>query len=125
MKLIPPANVKEARHFLGSTGYYHKFICNYVDIAYPLNCLTQKTQPFMWTVECQVSFNMLQFRLTNTPIVQLPDPNKPYLLFTDARKFCYSGVFTEASTAGSNEALMKILTSQTLHTSVKSQTQDF
>ena len=40
MKLKPPTNVKEVRHFLGFTDYYHKFICNYVDNAYPLNCLT-------------------------------------------------------------------------------------
>ena len=42
MKLKPPTNVKEVRHFLGLTGYYHRFICNYADIAYPLNCLTGK-----------------------------------------------------------------------------------
>ena len=38
MKLKPPTNMKEVRHFLGLTGYYQKFICNYVDITYPLNC---------------------------------------------------------------------------------------
>ena len=79
---------------------------------HPLNCLTHKAQPFIWTPECQASFDMLCSRLTNTPIVQLPDPNKPYLLFTDVSKFCYSGVLTQASTEDSNEALLKILTSE-------------
>ena len=74
MKLKSPTNVKEVRHFLGLTGYYHKCNCNYTDIVYPLNCLTHKAQPFIWTPECQASLNMLQLRLTNTPIVQLPDP---------------------------------------------------
>ena len=59
MKLKPPANIKEVRHFLALTGYCHRFICNYVDIAYPLNCLTCKAQPFIWTLECQASFDML------------------------------------------------------------------
>ena len=76
---------------------------------HPLNCLTHKAQPFIWTPECQASFNMLCSRLANTPIVQLPNPNKPYLLFTDTTKFCYSGVLTQASTQDSNEALLKIL----------------
>ena len=103
----PPTNIKEVRDLLGLTGYYHKCICNYADIANPLNCWTCKAQLFIWTLECPS-------RLANTPIVQLPDPIKPYLLFTDAIKFCYSGVLTQASTADSNEALMKILTSEAL-----------
>ena len=59
LKLKPPTIVKDIRHFLGLTGYYCKFICNYADIAYPLNCLTHKVQPFVWTPECQASFKML------------------------------------------------------------------
>ena len=73
MKLKPPTNIKEARHFLGLTGYYQKFICNYADIAYLSNCLTNEAQPYIWTPECQASFDMLYLRLANTPIIQLPD----------------------------------------------------
>ena len=29
MKLKLPTNIKEARHFLGLTGYYRKCTCNY------------------------------------------------------------------------------------------------
>ena len=78
MKLKPPTNVKGARHFLGLTGYYWKFICNYADTylvgMHPLNCLTHKAQPFKWAPECQAGFDMLHLGLTNTPIVQLHDP---------------------------------------------------
>ena len=83
MKLKLPTNIKEVKHFLSLRGYYRKFICNYTDIAHPLNCLTRKSHPFIWTPECQSSFDMLYSHLANTPIVQLPDPNKPYLLFPD------------------------------------------
>ena len=93
-----PTNIKEVRHFLGLTGYYQNFICNYADITHPLNCIMCKSQPFVWTPECQASFDMLHSWLTNTPIVLLSDPNKPYLLFTDMSKFCYSGVLMQAST---------------------------
>ena len=81
-------------------------------------------QPFVWTPESQASIDMLCLRLTNTAIVQLCDPNKPYLLFMDASQFCYSGVLNQASTADSNEVLMKILTSQATLTSIESQKQD-
>ena len=58
------------------------------------------------------------------PIVQLPDPNKLYLLFMDASKFCYSGMLTQASTDESDEVLIKLLTNKDPLKSVKSQTQD-
>ena len=40
------------------------------------------------------------------------------------RKLCYSGVFIQASTEDSNEALLKILTSEASLKSVESQIQD-
>ena len=110
LKLKPPTNIKEVRHFLGLTSYYRTFICNYSEITHPLNCLTHKSQPFMWTPEYQSSFDMLCSRLANAHIVQLPDPNKPCLLFTDASKYCYSSVLTQASTDKSNTAFLKLLT---------------
>ena len=58
------------------------------------------------------------------PIVQLPDPSKSYLLFTDVLKFCYSGVLTQASTEDSNEAPLRIHTSEDPLKGVESQTQN-
>ena len=112
IKLKPPTNIKEVRHFLGLTGYYQKFIRNYMDMVHPLKCLVHKSEPFIWTAECQASFDMLHSQLSNIPIVQLPDHNKPYLLFTDVSKFCYSVMLTQVPTADSNKALLTILTSK-------------
>ena len=67
---------------------------------------------------------MLCSCLANTLIVQLPDPNKPYLLFMDAGKYCNSGIPTQASMDKSNEALAQLLTDSDILTSVESQTQD-
>ena len=52
IKLKTPTNIKEVRDFLGPTGYYRKFICDYADIAHHLNCLKRMSQPFYgpWTV---------------------------------------------------------------------------
>ena len=58
-KLKPPTNFKVVRHFLSLTGYHQTCICNYVDIMHLLNCLACKSQPFVWTPECQTSFDML------------------------------------------------------------------
>ena len=77
----------------------------------------------MWTPECQSIFDMLCSRLASTPIVQLTNLNKPYLLFTDASKFCYSGMLAQTSTDESNTALLKLLTDKDPLKSVHSQTQ--
>ena len=58
------------------------------------------------------------------PIDQLPDPSKLYLLFTDARKFCYSGLLIHASTDESNEALIKLFIDKDPLKSVESQMKD-
>ena len=123
MKLKPPTNIKEVRHFLGLMGYYRKFIHNYADIAHPLNFLTRKSQSIIWTLDCQSSFDVLHSHLANTPIVQLPDHNMPYLLFTDASKYCYSGILTQASMDEYNEVLVWLLLDSDPLTSVESQTQ--
>ena len=124
MKLKPPTNIKEVRHFCGLMGYYRKFKYNYLAIAHPLNCLTHKSQPFIWTPDCQSNFDMLCSLLTNMPIAQSPDLNKPYLLFIDASKFCFSGMLTQASTDESDTALIKFLTDKESLKSVESQMQD-
>ena len=95
------------------------------DIVHSLNCLTHKVQPFLWTPQCQASFDMLCLRLANTLIVQLPDTNKPYLLFTNASKFFYSGVLTQALMAKSNDALLQILTNEDPLNSVDSKHRTF
>ena len=118
MNLKLSTNIKEVRHLFSLTWYYRKFICSYADIPHPLNCLTWKYQPFIWTPDCQSSFDMLCSCLANTPIVQVPDPNELYLLFMDISKYCFSGVLAQTSTEESNEALVKLLTGNDPLTSI-------
>ena len=54
------------------------------DLARPLNMLTRKDVPFEWTPICQESFELLKTSLMTEPILKYPDPNHPYVLFTDA-----------------------------------------
>ena len=49
--------------------------------------LTRKNVPFEWTPICQESFELLRTSLMTEPILTYPDPNLPYVLFTDASKF--------------------------------------
>ena len=48
--------------------------------------LTRKGQPFVWTSQCEHSFQELKSRLTSAPVLILPDPHKTFEVFCDASK---------------------------------------
>ena len=47
-----PTNQTEVRRFLGSVGYYKRFIRNFSLIALPLHKLLKKIVRFEWLKEC-------------------------------------------------------------------------
>ena len=57
---IRPCNINELRSFLGTVGYYRKFINNFAMLAAPLNKLLKKNVSFTWTEEQQSSFDKLK-----------------------------------------------------------------
>ena len=89
-----PTTPKEVKQFLGLIGYYRKFIPKFSDVARPLTNLTKKDVPFEWTPDCQQTFQLLK-DLMAEPILKYPDPNKPYVLYTDASKYAWSCVLTQ------------------------------
>ena len=91
----PPTTPKEVKQFLGLVKYYRKFIPKFADLARPLNILTRKDVEFEWTDICQKYFGLLKSKLLESPILQYPDPNKLYVLFTDASKYAWSCVLTQ------------------------------
>ena len=82
-----PQSTKEVRQFLGLAGYYCKFVPWFSDLSRPLTRLTWKDILFKWTKECQSCFELLKETLCTHPILWFPDPNRPYVLFTDASKY--------------------------------------
>ena len=64
-------------------------------MARPLNVLTRKDIPFEWTPICQESFELLKTSLMTEPVLTYPDPNHPYVLFTDASKYTWACVLTQ------------------------------
>ena len=91
-----PTTQKEVRQFLGLVGYYRKFIPRFSDIARPLTNLTKKDIKFERTDQCQQTFEMLKELLMKEPILKYPDPEKPYVLFTDASKNAWACVLTQS-----------------------------
>ena len=90
-----PTTPKEVKQFLGLIGYYRKFIPKFFDVARSLTNLTKKDISFEWTPECQLTFQLLKDLLMAEPILKYPDPNKPYVLYTDGSKYAWSYVLIQ------------------------------
>jgi hypothetical protein len=81
-----PKNAKEIRGFLGMAGYYRRFIEGFSKIAGPMTKLLKKNAPFVWTDECEASFQTLKDKLTTAPVLAVPEPGKDYTVYCDASK---------------------------------------
>jgi hypothetical protein len=60
----PPQDVGQILSFLGMAGYYHRFIEGFSKIAKPMTALLEKNATFVWSKECQESFEKLKKTLT-------------------------------------------------------------
>lgn len=81
-----PETKRQVRSFLGLAGYYREFIANYAEVSAHLTSLTRKggSNRIDWKQEHEDAFRELKRRLTSTPILRLPDLQKPFVLRTDA-----------------------------------------
>ena len=82
-----PTDATAVHQFLDLASYYRRYIQKFSDIAAPLNVLTQKCVPFVWTQECTEAFTRLKKHLVRAPILAYPTfhPNsKEFVLQTDA-----------------------------------------
>eukprot|EP00253_Pinus_taeda_P035941 PITA_35941 len=90
-----PKDVADIRSFMGLAGYYRRFVEGFSTIAYPITSLQKKGKVFKWTAECQQSFDRLKHLLTTAPILIKADPNKDYVVCTDASKEGVGGVLMQ------------------------------
>ena len=80
----PQPSVIEIRSFLGLAGYYRRFVQDFSIIALPLTKLLRKNVKFVWTPECQQSFEILKEKLITAPILSLPMEGGRYVVYSDA-----------------------------------------
>ncbi|KAD6454446.1 hypothetical protein E3N88_09152 [Mikania micrantha] len=79
-----PKTPTEVRSFLGLAGYYRRFIQNFSRIAIPLTALTRKSAKYEWGPKQDEAFETLKNKLTNTPILALPDGVDDFVVYCDA-----------------------------------------
>ena len=79
-----PTTVTEIRSFLGLAGYYRRFVEGFSKLSGPLTKLTQKAARFIWSEECEKSFQELKKRLVTAPVLTLPTGSEGFVIYSDA-----------------------------------------
>ena len=92
-----PSTKKQVRSFMGLAGYYRDFIPNFAAVAAPLSDLTRKGQPSKveWGDAQEKAYQTIKILLTSDPILRLPDPEKPFVLRTDASDYGIGAVLMQ------------------------------
>ncbi|GKE24493.1 reverse transcriptase domain-containing protein [Tanacetum coccineum] len=97
-KLPHPTTVKGVRSFLGHVGFYRRFIQYFSKIARPMTHLLEKDAPFVFSQDCIDAFETLKKKLTEAPILVVPDWNLPFELMCDASDFAIGAVLGQRKT---------------------------
>ena len=93
-----PKDINKLRQFLGLLGFYRKFIPFLVDVTACLNTMLRKGASFKWIEQCSNAFRLLKSELVKIPLLQYPNPNKPFMLFTDTSKHSYTDILHQEET---------------------------
>jgi len=74
------------KKFLGMLSYYRKFIPHFANYAKPMYALLKKETEFVWSEQCQSSFEFLRDALCGTVELYLPDLNLEFIITCDASR---------------------------------------
>ena len=100
-ELKVPHDISSLRRFLGSVGYFRRFIAGFAQKASPLTKLLRKDTNWMWEKEHEAAWRELKDYLTQAPIVlTLPHPEWKWILDTDASGSAIAGVLQQEDTEG-------------------------
>lgn len=97
LKYPLPKTTTEIKSFLGLIGYYRKFIKDFAKITKPMtNCL-KKNVKIELNDEYIKSFETCKALLTNAPLLQYPNFDKPFILTTDASNYAIGAVLSQGT----------------------------
>jgi hypothetical protein len=87
---VPKSKV-EVQSFLGFVNFYRRFICNFGNIARPLNYLTGKAD-WTWGPSQQTAFEQLHDQVVATLMLAIPQEGGRFKIETDASDFAKGAV---------------------------------
>ena len=90
-----PSNVTDVRYFMGLAGYYRRFIEGFSKVAHAITSLQKKGIKIEWTSKCEERLQGLNNLLTNAPVLKVADPEKDFVVCTNACRQGLGGVLMQ------------------------------
>ena len=97
---LTPQKVKDIQSFLGFCNFYRCFINNYSHIVVPLTRLTHKNTLWVFSKDCQKSFNTLKTAFCSAPILSHYIPGQPLIVETDASDYALVAILSTIAPDG-------------------------
>jgi hypothetical protein len=77
-----PHNKKVMQSFFRQINFVRKFTPDFAEIMKPLQKLIHKDVKFKWDVERKYAFNNIKAAISQAPVLQSPDFNRDFFLYT-------------------------------------------
>lgn len=92
-----PETRKWLQRFLGFANFYQRFIRGFSSLAGPFTALTSPKVAFFWGPSADRAFEGLKTQFTTAPILQLPDPDRQFVVDVDASDTGVGAVLSQRS----------------------------
>lgn len=92
MSIKPPKIQKDVRRFLGTFGWYRRFIHEFSTLTAPLTDTLKKASKFVMTPQALESFEKLKMCLVSSPVLSSPNFSKPFFVQCDASNISVGAV---------------------------------
>ena len=100
-----PQNTTQLRAYLGMLNYYSKFLKNMSSLLGPMHALLKKNARWLWTRECQKSFEDSKIRLLSAYLLVHFDTEKKIILICDASQYGIGAVMAHIMEDGSERPI--------------------